>query len=151
MKIRFNTEDWREQITGWVEGGNDESTPDYIIDEAAEDLSERVISRLRADGFGVEQAYSQSVGNGAIFQSGTDAEREEFDHALENERNETTLRTDADDRIRSQIIEVSGDDWDDEVLRNAVAAVKRGDKQFLIDQAANSLEADALIALIDRN
>jgi hypothetical protein len=52
------------------------------------------------------------------------------------------------EQIKAAIIEISGSDWDGEVLTAAVEAVKSGDKQYLIDQAADSDEADKLIALI---
>ena len=59
-----------------------------------------------------------------------------------------TQQSKTDEQIRAEIVRISGGDWDDEVLRNAVEAVKRGDKRFLIDQAADSEEAGRLIALI---
>jgi len=81
--------------------------------------------------------------------------RDDSEHGFHAQPNPTpfnqrsiTMTTKTDDSIRRAIIDVAGNDWDPETLDLAVDAVKRGDAQFLIEQAADSTEADRLIAII---
>ena len=83
MKIKFETECWREEIVGWLDC---EGLTDGEIDAKADRLCENVISLLRRNGIEVERAHAQKIGAFAIVQSATDAERAAFDAALENLR-----------------------------------------------------------------
>ena len=76
LRLRMNTEDWREKVTGWV--GQDED-----VDALADELCGDVLTRLAADGVEYERAHQQSVGAFAIVQGGTPAERAAFDAALD--------------------------------------------------------------------
>lgn len=80
LKLRLNTEDWREQITGWTDC---ETLDEVQIDWAAERLQRDVLTRLADAGVDYERAYQQSVGTHVIVQAGTQAERGAFDAALE--------------------------------------------------------------------
>lgn len=82
LKIRTETEDWREIVNGWVLDAEDER-PDFEVDQLADELCCDVLRLLNDAGVEYERAYHQSVGAFAIVQAGDEAEREAFDTAIE--------------------------------------------------------------------
>ena len=81
MRLRWDTEDWREQVVGWVIDPS-ANLDDYEIDMLADQLSLKVISALQDRGFEVDRAYQQSRGWAVIFQDGTKDEEAAFDSVL---------------------------------------------------------------------
>lgn len=81
MRLRLDTEDWREQVVGWVVDPSDK-LDDYQVDMLADQLSQDVVRALQHKGLEVERAYQQSRGWGVIFQGGTKEEESAFDSVL---------------------------------------------------------------------
>lgn len=79
LKLRTNTEDWREQVIGWTDC---ESLDEVQIDDRAAALQRDVLNRLADAGVEYERAHQQSVGTHVIVQAGTPAERDAFDAAM---------------------------------------------------------------------
>lgn len=80
LKIKTETECWREVVNGWVLDADDDR-PVHEVDQLADELCNDVLRRLSEAGVDYERAYSQSVGAFAIVQAGDQAERDAFDNA----------------------------------------------------------------------
>lgn len=83
MQIRHETEDWREQIVGWVIDPDCDCLDGYEIDQLADNLRWDVITKLQDRDFRVKRAYSQSRGSFVLFQSGTAEEKVAFNFAMD--------------------------------------------------------------------
>lgn len=86
LKLRYNTEDWRDLIASEIDAVESELGVDNdagVYDEAADLLCTEVLDWLTEHDVEHERAYQQSHGNWIIIQSGTDAEREKFHEAVE--------------------------------------------------------------------
>lgn len=81
MKIKHETECWRELITGWHPDAN--SLDDSRIDELADQLRSDVLTALAEQGITTERAHGQKVSAFAIVQSATDSEQSAFDTAVQ--------------------------------------------------------------------
>ena len=73
LRIRIDTEDWREQIVGWGDVDAIEAAGECAIDDAADQLCEAVLDRLDEAGIEYKRAPKQSIGTFEILQSGGSA------------------------------------------------------------------------------
>lgn len=86
LRLRTNTEDWRELLTGAIDEAEArhgcESDIDFY-DAAADELCDLVLTDLFDSDVMWERAHQQSVGSFVIVQNGTTVERAAFDAAVE--------------------------------------------------------------------
>ena len=83
LKLRWNTEDWRELITGRLLDETLARLDETEVDDLADQLCSETLRRLDDSGVPNEQAHQQSSGAFAIIQAGTQAERAAFESAVD--------------------------------------------------------------------
>ncbi len=91
LKLRHETEDWREALISTVceveaELGVDRDADSY--DDCVNEFCRLTLARLSAAGVDHERAYQQSRGAFVIAQSGDDNELEALDAAMEAARDD---------------------------------------------------------------
>lgn len=70
IRLRYHTEDWREQFADIIdEVAHDQTIDDSILDDLANELAADVISRLQDLGVDVKREWQQSRGNFVIVQA----------------------------------------------------------------------------------
>lgn len=92
LRIRFDTEDWREHLIDDIsdlewELDVDQDASNY--DDVADAFCCATLDLLAHRDIDYERAYQQSVGTNVLLQrGGSEAEREAFDSAMEGAREE---------------------------------------------------------------